>query len=242
MTSAHGRRGPRPVPLLAAVPLVVLLGAQALCAQSLTGTTGLVSIPTAAMPADRTLTLAVNVIDRGFDNPRFPDRRALVQSASLGFLPFVEVGLRLTRALDAPRPQALGDRMVSVRVRLLDETVHRPAVVLGGQDLVGTRLRHAVYVVASKEVDSGTVLGRTGVHLGYGGNPLSLRIGGSQFAGVFGGVSAAPRPWLALLAEHDARRVNAGVRLVLLRRLAVLVAAQHPDGLSWGVSYTARLE
>jgi hypothetical protein len=223
--------------LLAALP-----GARALHAQSLTGTTGLVTIPTAVMPPDGTLTLSLNVLDRGYHNQPFPDRRALVQSASLVFLPFVEVGLRLTRALGEPR-QALGDRMVSVRVRLLDERAHRPAVVAGGHDLVGTRRYHVLYLVASKQVESGTPLGGVGVHLGYGGDWLSLARGErKQFDGVFGGFAAAPRPWLSLLAEYDAERVNAGIRLVLLRHIALLVAAQQPDGLSAGISYTVRLD
>jgi hypothetical protein len=223
------------------VSTALLVDVPSLAAQSLTGTTGLVSIPTAVMPPDGTLTVAVMVMDRGYHNLQFPDRQALVESASLAFLPFVEVGLRLTRALGEPR-QALGDRMVSVRVRLLDETARRPAVVVGGHDLVGTRRFHAIYAVGTKEIESGTVLGRVGVHLGYGGDWLSLRARGHQFDGVFWGVSVAPRPWLSLLGEYDAERVNAGVRLVLLRRIAVLVAAQEPDGLSGGVSYTFRLK
>jgi hypothetical protein len=242
VTSPGCCRRPRRAPLLAAAALTALLGARSLCAQSLTGTTGLVAIPTAAMPPDGTLSLSVSLLDRGYHNQPSPDRRALVQSASLAFLPFVEVGLRLTRALGEPR-QALGDRMVSVRVRLLDETARRPAVVAGGHDLVGTRRYHVLYVVASKEIESGTPLGDVGFHLGYGGDWLSLARGDrKQFDGVLGGVSAAPRPWLSLLAEYDAERVNAGVRLVLLRRVALLVAAQQPDGLSAGLSYTVRLE
>src|SRR5688500_11351429 len=58
VTSAREVGRPRRAPVLAAA-LAAMLGARALCAQSLTGTTGLVSIPTAVMPADRTLTLAV---------------------------------------------------------------------------------------------------------------------------------------------------------------------------------------
>ena len=116
----------------------ILLYPQTIPAQSLTGTTGLVSIPTAQMPADGTVAVGVNLIDRRYhDSPDpYPGNTAMVQYASIGFLPFAEVGLRLTRMLDRPRAQALGDRMVSVRLRLL-RVVHRLHVDARGALLAG---------------------------------------------------------------------------------------------------------
>lgn len=215
-------------------------------AQSLTGTTGLVSIPTAEMPGDGALAVGVNVLDARYNghafNGRFEGYAAMVQYASVGFLPFAEIGLRLTRLVDYPEPQALGDRAVIVRVRLLREGRLTPAVVVGGHDVVGTRIFHSLYVVGSKGADSVPVLGRVSVHAGYGGHLERLFAKSYQFQGVFGGISVAPRPWVALLIEHDAERVNAGVRLRPWRGLAILAAVQGGDGLSGGISYTHRLK
>ncbi|HEX2201815.1 MAG TPA: YjbH domain-containing protein [Longimicrobium sp.] len=223
--------------MTSALALVLALAARPVDAQSLTGTTGLVTIPTARMAEDRTLLVGAHLVDRRHHNSPYGDNAAVVEFATLGFLPFVEVGLRLTRVVDAPN-QGLGDRMVSVRLRVLEEGAYRPAVVVGAHDLVGTRIYHSTYVVASKEVARVPVLGSVGAHLGHGGRWTSLKVEGRQFDGTFGGVSVAPRPWVTLLAEHDAERLNAGVRLRLLRRITLLGALHDLKDLSGGVGYT----
>lgn len=222
--------------LLSASALVLAVARPA-PAQSLTGTTGLVTIPTARMADDRSLTVGAHLVDRRYHQSPYGDRTAVVEFATLGFLPFMEVGLRLTRVLDTPR-QGLGDRMVSVRLRLLEEGPYTPAVAAGAHDLVGTRIYHATYVAASKEVAPVPGAGTVGLHLGYGGDWTPLDAEDHQFVGFFGGVSVSPRPWLTLLAEHDAERINAGVRLRLFRRVTLLGALQGRDGLSGGVGYT----
>jgi len=211
-------------------------------AQALTGTTGLVSIPTAAMPADGALTLGVNVVNRryhGFENPGYDRHEALVEYASIGFLPFVEIGLRLTRMTGVPH-QALGDRMVSLRLRAMTEGAYRPAVVVGAHDLGGTRRFHTIYAVASKSVATVPRVGVVGLHLGYGGDPLSLRRRAKGLNGTFGGVSVAPTRWVSLMADYDTEYVNAGARLKVWR-FALLAAAQNLDGFSAGISYTQPL-
>jgi hypothetical protein len=221
--------------VLAAAPHAPVLAAQAL-----TGTTGLVTVPTAAMPADGSATIGVHWVDPRYHRSPYGDNTAVYEFADIGFLPFVEVGLRLTRVLDTP-DQALGDRMISVRLRVLEEGDRTPAVVFGAHDLVGTRIYHTTYVAASKEIERVPIAGAVGVHAGYGGQWLGIRAKGEQFQGFFGGVSVSPHPWISLLAEHDAERVNAGVRLRVWR-LNLLGAAYGMDGLSGGISYTHQLK
>lgn len=232
--------------LLLTLALAFGLSAARISAQSLTGTTGLVSIPTAEMTGDGAVAAGVNVLDERYNGHQFDGRfdgyAVMVQYVSVGFLPFAEVGLRLTRLVDYPEPQALGDRMVSVRVRVLEERAFTPAVVIGAHDLVGTQIYHSIYVVGSKDLDFLPVLGNVSVHAGYGDDWRGIRAKGRQFQGVFGGIAIEPQPWVALLVEHDAERVNAGVRLRPWKGLAVLAALQGGDGLSGGVSYTHRLK
>jgi hypothetical protein len=215
-------------------------------AQSLTGTTGLVSIPTAEMPADGAVAVGVSVVDERYNghgfHRKFNGYAVTAQYVSVGFLPFAEVGLRLTRLVDYPEPQALGDRMVSLRVRLIEEGRLTPAVVVGAHDVIGTRIYHSMYVVGSKGLDSVPLLGGVSAHLGYGDGWPGLDAKGRQFQGVFGGVAVTPRPWVALLLEHDAERINGGVRLRPWRGLSLLAAAQGGNALSGSISYTHQLK
>jgi hypothetical protein len=234
----RGRRTARSFAILAA--LAGTLHAPMLAAQALTGITGLVTVPTAAMPPDGSATVGVHWVDPRYHRSPYGDNTAVYEFADIAFLPFVEVGLRLTRVLDTPG-QALGDRMISVRLRVLEEGARTPAVVVGAHDLVGTRIYHTTYVAASREIDGVPLAGTVGLHAGYGGQWLGIRAKGEQFQGFFGGISVSPRPWISLLAEHDAERVNAGVRLRVWR-LNLLGAAYGMDGLSGGISYTHQLK
>lgn len=239
--SSRSRRIGADFRTLLSTALVSLLASTQSPAQTLTGTSGLVTIPTATIAADGEMTVGVNRIAREhyeFTGGTFDDRPLTVQFASVGFLPFVEVGLRLTRVVDVPR-QALGDRMVSVRVRVLKEGTRLPAVAVGAHDLIGTRIYHATYAVASKTVQ--TPAGPAGLHLGYGHDVLGLQAKGRQFDGLFGGMSLAPRQWVRLLAEYDGERPNAGVRLGPVHGVALLAALRELDGVSGGVSYTFAL-
>jgi hypothetical protein len=225
---------------LVAVSCLLLLSLRAE-AQALPGTSGLVSVPTANPTADGDMAAGVNVIAphyHGYYGGTFDAKAAQVQFVTVGFLPFMEVGLRLTRIMGGP-PQGIGDRMVSVRVRVLKEGEYLPAVAIGAHDIVGTRLYHATYAVASKSL--ATPAGPAGLTVGYGYDVLRLRAKGRQFDGVFGGVSLAPRRWVTLLAEYDGERPNAGVRLGPVHGVALLAALQNGDGFSGGVSYTFAL-
>lgn len=226
--------------ILAGAGLLSLLAIAPAAAQSLTGTSGLVTIPTATMAADAEMTAGVNVIaprQHGYYRGGL-EETGIVRFVTVGFLPFAEVGLRLTHVTGG-HPQGIGDRMVSFRVRLLKEGTLRPAVAVGAHDLVGTRLYHATYAVASKTFRS--VAGPVGVHAGYGGDVLGLEVAGRQFDGLFGGVSVAPRRWITLLAEYDGERPNAGIRLGPVHGVALLAALQDLEGFSGGVSYTFAL-
>lgn len=212
-------------------------------AQALTGTMGLVAVPTAEMPADGALAAGLNLVARGHHGYALPghaDEPLLVQYLGVGFLPFVEVGLRLTRMVNVPR-QALGDRMVSIRVRLVEEGAYAPAVVLGAHDLTGTRFFHSIYLVGSRHLGELPGAGRAGAHLGYGGDLLGLEPRWVQFDGVFGGLSLEPHPSFMLMAEHDTERVNVGTRARILGRVTLLVSVQGMSALSGGIGYTHRL-
>ncbi len=234
----------RPLIGIIAVTLALTVEAEEGAAQALTGTTGLVTIPTADMPDDGVVAFGSGFLNK-VDLPEeifdaiFPDGlgrfHGLAYYVTLGYLPFLEVSLRLTRFVDVSEPQALGDRMVSVRLRVFQESHWVPAVVVGAHDLVGTRVFNALYGVASKHFQLPASTGTLGVHAGYASDAIAAAH--HQFSGPFAGVSYGPAEFVKILVEHDGADVSAGVRLTLVERISALVALQHLEGFSAGISY-----
>lgn len=212
--------------------------------QTLTGPTGLVTIPTASRADDAALslgaallnrrTLPMSVFDRGVAYPL----HGLAYYARIGYLPFLEVTLRVTRFIDRPGSQGIGDRMLAARVILLPEWGILPSVAVGANDLIGTRKFHALYAVSSKHLGGAGLVPRIGLHAGYASDVLEARY--HQLSGPFGGLSVSPVRWTTLLIEHDTRRFNAGLR-ISVGPLGALFAVQDFRFLTGAVRYRFRL-
>ena len=117
--------------------------------------------------------------------------------------------------------QAIGDRMISVRLRPLKESRFFPAFALGAHDfarVTGTAIPtnnfNALYLSASKGFGLRPVIDRIDFHLGYGTDWLEAK--NHQFVGLFGGVSISPRPFIAFMLEYDAERINCGLQISIL--------------------------
>jgi len=228
--------------------LGIMLMVPGLCqpgaAQSLTGTTGLVTIPTAEMPEDRSLAFGVSFFSKKFQPYGRRQYHLIPYFASIGYLPFLEVGLRATRRLDLGRGEGLGDRMVSARLRLLSQRNRTPALVLGVHDfLTGsdgqTTHFNALYLVASRHFRLAPLASEVGLHLGYGTDWMKARH--YQFVGLFGGVSVSPTSDLTLMLEYDSERFSGGLRMMVLDHVALLAAWQGFAVFSGGVSYRLKL-
>ena len=224
------------------VALILLFGfsSQNVIAQSLTGTTGLVTIPTAEMPEDGEISFGFSIINKehsAYSYAHGGQHHEVANFITLGYLPFLEITPRLTRLLHFPQPQAIGDRMVSIRLRVLKESAIFPSVVCGVHDPFGASINFsASYLVASKSFSASNC--RMGIHLGYGGDWLKAREAkGHQFLGLFGGVSLSPSPFITLMLEHDAEKLNGGVRLSIFDRLELTGAFLGFDAFSGGISY-----
>jgi hypothetical protein len=205
-------------------------------AQSLTGTTGLVTIPTGEKLNDGEISFGVNLLNKKHLDYFSGRQHSNAYFVTIGYLPFLEIGLRFTRAWH-PGPSSVGDRMASVRLKLMQERAEVPSLVLGAHDFLSNVGSHfnALYLVASKTVPFKFPVGKTALHLGYGVDWLDAR--NHEFAGLFGGISWSPNKIIVLMLEHDAVRFNSGVRLFLFNHLGLLVAFQNFDSLSAGLSY-----
>lgn len=232
--------------LLLTVVLALLCQPQNSSAQSLTGTSGLITIPTAEILKDGEVSFGANFMHKEYFTYGFNKYHGLANFATVGYLPFLEISLRLTRKLDYPEPQAIGDRMISVRLRPLKESRFFPALALGAHDfarVTGTAIPtnhfNALYLSASKGFGLRPVIDRIEFHLGYGTDRIEAR--DHQFVGPFGGISISPRPFIRLMLEHDAEKLNCGLRISILDHIDLLAALIDFKVISGGTSFRFRL-
>lgn len=222
--------------------LALSLRVRASFAQEVTAHSSLILAPTAEMPGDGVVRLSGGFINGEHSTLRGTND-VTPYGASIGFLPFLELGFRFNRRLDSER-QALGDRLLLVRVQALSETEMRPAVAIGAHDFLRstgeeTRKFNALYIVATKHFDPALPTGRIGLTLGYGSDIIDARA--HQYKGVFGGVSAQPHEILEVMIEHDAATMNVGLRARLFSYVRLMVGLQALDTFVGGAAVQFRL-
>ncbi|MDZ7316149.1 MAG: YjbH domain-containing protein [candidate division KSB1 bacterium] len=194
--------------------------------QTLGGVPGFIRAPTAEMLRDGTFCFGASYIPKEILNYTEHRRNAVTVFASLTFLPFLELDLRLTRQLDLPKEAThTVDRSPVLRIRLQRETKKLPALVLGFHDLFSTieegTARHfaATYLVVGKRLTCGT----WGLYpsLGYS-HPLYANQQ-SEIEGWFGGVRLEWRrlPGFSLSADWVNQRGSFGIAVLPARWLHI---------------------
>jgi hypothetical protein len=168
-------------------------------ALSLQGFTGLLNTPNAATTGEGDLYFA-------YSNQKEPQWRTRTKQQdnvmmSLGLFDLLEIGGRF---FEAPRVGRDLSGNFKVRVPFIPQGYYLPQLAFGIQDLGGgsrARFLQTKYAVASEE------LWRFRFSVGYGTGPDRMK-------GVFGGVELKACDWVYLLAEHDTKEKNVGLRLV----------------------------
>ena len=228
-----------------ALAVVFVLGvASSPAAQSIGGPTGLVLVPTARLQTDGTLAVGAGYVPETYSD--YLEGRAYTPVyATLAFLPSVEVGFRFSRAVGTGTPQALGDRMLFARVRVLEERGALPAVAVGAHDFLRsssnlTNQFASLYAVASKRVGGLAFVESVDLHAGLGTDWIPAKV--RQFVGPFGGAEiafldadAGVVRRVQTLVEYDGRSVNVGQRLGLGAGIDVTAAVQNFDAFTIGV-------
>jgi hypothetical protein len=220
-------------------------------AQSLNGTTGLISIPTAILANDGEILLGSSVGNKKYNtrNTRFHENSFFV---TMGYLPFLEVSLRLHRHYRFSRTdseatgQGIGDRMASVRLRLLKENGYFPSIVLGAHDFYSAFnqsdvvvFNNALYLAASKNIRLPYFPVRFGLHAGYGSDVMEAKH--HEFVGFFGGISMEAGSRMTLMTEYDTEKFNGGVALHFFGHIQVLAALKNYDTFAGSLSCSFRL-
>lgn len=213
------------------------LFAETVMSQSLMGTTGLVTIPTARMQQDGTLSFGVSYFDKKHQQFFEGTRDIGMAYVNITLLPFLELVMRLNNPM--PSDVFSVDRTPMVRLRVLKERKYLPALLIGVHDVAsteswGTVHYNATYLVLSKQLSA------FDFHFGYA--PEIMKAKYYQLSGVFGGVAYSPHKAINLFAEYDTRTVNAGVQFLLLKHIGINLATINFDSWAAGVSFKACLQ
>jgi len=238
---------------------------------SLSGSTGLLMIPTADVEPYGSMSIGANFLGKRWRrySGRLVGHGTMAQYITLGAVPSWEITVRLTNLkgnlwaqkfnvpdMD-PKTADTGwnvDRMASVQWLALRETARRPSVAIGAQDVTADfgELGESVmywerYAVASKH------FGKLGVHMGLGGGHRGQE---PRLKGLFGGLDYrfAKHAWLLMdidrkfkfrapgrHPEPDGREVNLGIRALLADRFQVDVFSPGLSAASAGLAYRMRL-
>lgn len=202
-------------------------------AQSLMGTTGLVTIPTARMQKDGTLSMGVSYFDRKHMEYFEGTENIGMAYINLTLLPFLELVMRVNRPVPYHSVYTV-DRTPMLRLRILKERTYLPAVVVGIHDFASSQTWgwvyfNATYIVLSKKINE------FDFHFGYA--PKIMEAHYYQLNGPFGGVAYIPNKAVSLFAEYNTKTINAGVQLQFFKHFGLSLATINFDSFATGVNF-----
>lgn len=204
---------------------------------SLNGTSGLLLTPTADLVQDSRLAAGASFVDKKWAIEARDEHNNVAYFATLGFLPRVEVSMRVTvlpgaKFSVADPDRSVKDRMFSVKALLLRQSGVWPSVAVGGEDITGTKRFNTLFAVLSRRINPGVAEFR--VHLGAGVDWIEAK--NHPLDGVFGGV--AMRLWEGgeLIGEYDTNKVNIGFAVQPFPYVRVLVAALNAESFAGGLN------
>lgn len=209
--------------------------------RALLGNTGLVFTPTANIANDRQFSVGFGYIPERFSQLNNNDFKTgdKIWFVNMGFLPFLEISVRLSKPSGSGSIHGIGDRSIFLKVPILRERNDwRPALAIGIHDPFGNGNYHSNYLVATKhfQLNKDVVLL---LNAGYG--VAVLETFNEYLIGPFGG-AAATWKFLTLEVEHDADRVNGALKVDLLNNHITLdLAMIGMRSVTGGVSAHFRL-
>lgn len=247
---------PGSVPFALVMLAGLLVGARParLAAQTFYGSSGLVTVPTAGVLADRELVVGGGYMrDRWITSGEPPGRYyQWAAFGAIGLFDRFEIVLRVSgvpgaRLSDTTLPYTYPiDRMVSVKGVAVTESEYLPALALGIQDIEGKPRRkqfNALYAVLSK---GARVPGVDSVrcHVGFGSDlwdKVTSVSNDHRFVGLFAGAEVRMLGWLRLMAEYDAESVNVGATVAVPGWPSLQVALTGDGRLGATMGYAFRL-
>ena len=210
-------------------------------AQSVSGMTGLISIPTAEISSDADVTFGVTYMPKEMTEYSHHVRDIISPHVTLGFLPFLEIGASLVRQLDYHGDSHNVDRILSLKLQVIKEDKYLPAFALGihsvPSDTRDATHFQALYGVLTKNFHQTIIFDNISLTLGYGSD--AIKAADHEFVGIFGGASfdfSLLTSNFSLLLENDAIRWNGGVRITLFNHIRLLAGLMEFRHFTGGVS------
>lgn len=205
---------------------------------------GLISIPTAEINSDNTLNFGTSFINRNITDYAYGVRDIINVYANISYLPFLELGIRITRQLNYSGDSHVMDRMFSFRLKVLNESEYLPALAVGANNPYSTledaNHFNSSYIAVTKNISIDEFVNKLSFTLGYGSD--FIKAADYQFIGIFGGINIAFfEESLNVLLEYDAERVNTGTRLNLFRHLNLLFGLMDFRYFSGSVNFSITL-
>lgn len=216
-------------------------------AQTLEGTTGLFFIPTAEMQKDGTVLIGANFVDKTLISFSGYQSNAYTPFFSFTFLPFVEMGGKITRLINSNTDrQGIGDRTISFRLRFVEEGEYLPGLLFGFHDIAGVyggdqAIRNsALYFVSSKNFKvSSKFLSNVSIHAGYGLDVIKAQH--HNFVWLFSGIDFKFFNMLELMSEYDGIHYNGGIRVKLFDHVSLMAGWLRWKYFSGGAAVSFKL-
>ena len=205
--------------------IIIILCFQNNYAQSLTGHSGFLNVPTSELLKDGEISFGASYLDNKYLPASFTNDDGLAYYVTIGFLPFAEFSIRFTKRM-APQ-DALGDRMFSFRIRVVQENEIMPSILIGFHDPFHstenrTNRFTATYLAITKNIALGKIVSNLKLSSGYGAELINS--GTHQFIGFFGGFSLELFHFIELISEYDTQILNTGIKINLFNHLTITAA------------------
>ena len=233
--------------------IVFLLVSGFTSGQSVTGTSGLIHIPSASMLDDGQLVIGAAFIPKGINHRTFgPDKFNVKLNPGLntyityGLLPFIEIMFRYSHELNLPvnlETQYFPDRMFSARLRVINETRNLPSLVIGIHDMsqfIGVQAGSASfatnYLVGSKLL---SISKRINAHLNIGYAFDISKYETIVYNGLFGGVEIYHNSYnqFSLSVEHNSKEFIFGGKLQLFSKGNLMLGLWDLDKPTFAFNY-----
>lgn len=213
--------------------------------QSLSGSSGLLQIPTANFLEDKTVILGSSFLSKQLLSYSNYEYDAIAGYATLTFLPFFELSIRYTRQINRGPDgyeSTFADRMPSFKLGLLKEKKNQPALAIGSNDFSPSFYSQdqnfaSYYAVMTKNLLANNENLGLDLTIGY-----AFKIGNAShydMIGFFGGARIYHHKyqWLSVMVDYDSRYWNLGFRLFLFKHLHIMPVLRNGKTLEGNLSY-----
>jgi hypothetical protein len=208
-------------------------------AQSLTGLSGYFKIPSAYISEDAQLSIGGSIFNKRYQQYSGYQKDDAAAYILIGYLPRLELSLRITRAIGAYSPSSNFDRMISGKLLIVEEGEYVPAFSLGLQNPFSTEESanhfNSTYFVVSKLFQLSSIL-NTSFTVGRGFD--WIKAADYEFIGFFGGAEIKISPIenlnMSLIFENTGLVSNIALKFIIFKHFVLLAGFEGLNALSIG--------